>query len=59
MADLDQINFKDLESGSEDSGQVAEQSNTFHAYVFGVAKDGAISLQTLDVTSKLSLERDK
>ncbi len=47
LPDLDQINFDDLESGSEDSGEGAEQSEAFHADVFGVARDGAISLQTL------------
>jgi hypothetical protein len=36
-----------LESGSEDSDEVPEQSETFHTDVFGVARDGAISLQTL------------
>ncbi len=44
---MEQINFEDLESGSEDSGEGAEQSETFHTDVFGVARDGAISLQTL------------
>jgi hypothetical protein len=46
LPDLDQINFEDLKSGSEDSGKGAEQSETFHTDVFGVARDGAISLQT-------------
>jgi len=36
-----------LESGSESSGEGPEQSETFHTEVFGVARDGAISLQTL------------
>ncbi len=43
----DQINFDDLESGSDNSDKVPEQSETFHTDVFGVARDGAISLQTL------------
>jgi len=46
LPDLDQINFDDLESGSEESGKGAEQSEAFHTDVFGVARDGAISLQT-------------
>jgi hypothetical protein len=45
--DLDQINFDNLKSGSEDSGKGAEQSETFHADVLGVARDGGISLQIL------------
>jgi hypothetical protein len=51
---LDQINFDDLESGSEESGKGAEQSEAFHTDVFGVARDGAISLQTLicDIITK-------
>ncbi len=54
LPDLDQINLDDLESGSEDSGKGAEQSETFHTDVFGVARDGAISLQTLvcDIKTK-------
>jgi hypothetical protein len=36
-----------LESGSEDSGEGPEQSETFRTDVLGVARDGAISLQTL------------
>jgi hypothetical protein len=36
-----------LESGSEDSDEAPEQSEAFHTDVFGVARDGAISLQTL------------
>ncbi len=47
LPDLDQINFDDFESGSKISGVGAEQSETFHTDVFGVARDGAISLQTL------------
>ena len=47
LPDLDQINFDDLESGSEDSDEALEQSEAFHTDVFGVARDGAISLQTL------------
>jgi hypothetical protein len=47
LPDLDQITFEDLESGSEDSGKGAEQSEAFHTDVFGVARDRAISLQTL------------
>jgi hypothetical protein len=35
------------ESGSADSGEGAEQSETFHTDIFGVARDRAISLQTL------------
>ncbi len=30
LPDLEQINFEDLESGSEDSGEGAEQSEAFH-----------------------------
>ena len=47
LPDIDQINFDDLESGSEDSDEAPEQSEAFHTDVFGVARDGAISLQTL------------
>ncbi len=47
LPDIDQINFDDLESGSEDSDDAPEQSEAFHADVFGVAREGAISLQTL------------
>ncbi len=47
LPDLDTINFDDLESGSENSGEGPEQSETFHTNVFGVARDGAISLQNL------------
>jgi hypothetical protein len=47
LPDLDQINFDDLESGSEGSGEGPDHSETFHTDVFGVARDGAISLQTL------------
>jgi len=51
---VDQINFDDLESGSDNSDEVPEQSETFHTDVFGVARDGAISLQTLvcDIRTK-------
>ncbi len=54
LPDLDQINFDDLESGSDNSDEVPEQSETFHTDVFGVARDGAISLQTLvcDIRTK-------
>jgi hypothetical protein len=47
LPDLDQINFEDLESGSEDSDEAPEQSEAFDTDVLGVARDGAISLQTL------------
>jgi hypothetical protein len=47
LPDLDQINFDDLESGSESSGEGPDQSEIFHTDVFGVARDGAISLQSL------------
>jgi len=54
LPDFDQINFDDLESGSDNSDEVPEQSETFHTDVFGVARDGAISLQTLvcDIRTK-------
>ncbi len=43
-----------MESGSDNSDEVPEQSETFHTDVFGVARDGAISLQTLlcDIRTK-------
>jgi hypothetical protein len=47
LPDLDQINFEDLESGSEDSDEAPEQSEAFHTEVFCVPRDGAISLQSL------------
>ncbi len=51
---MDQINYDDLESGSKDSGKGAEQSEAFYTDVFGVARDGAISLHTLvcDIKTK-------
>ena len=36
-----------MESGSDNSDEAPEQSEAFHTDVFGVARDGAISLQTL------------
>ena len=44
-----------MESGSEDSGEGAEQSEAFHTDAFGVARDGAISIQNLlcDIKSEI------
>jgi hypothetical protein len=53
---LDGISFEDLESDSETSEEGKKQSEALHTDVFGVARYGAISVQTLFLTSKLGLE---
>jgi hypothetical protein len=56
LPDLIQINFDEMESGIKDSGKSYDQPKAFHTNVFGVARDGALSLLTLVCDIKVVVE---